>query len=89
MASTEKTLLGTETVRVLRSKGVQSILCGLSANDLEKAFVTAGADAFIMKPMPCEKNLLTRELLRITNGKDFVRSEETTLHVRALHELDA
>jgi CheY-like chemotaxis protein len=89
MASTEKTLLGTETVRVLRSKGVQSILCGLSANDLEKAFVTAGADAFIMKPMPCEKNLLTRELLRITNGNDFVGSEETTLHVRALHELDA
>jgi signal transduction histidine kinase/ActR/RegA family two-component response regulator len=81
MASTEKTLLGTETVRVLRSKGVQSILCGLSANDLEKAFVTAGADAFIMKPMPCEKNLLTRELLRITNGKDFVASGEITLHI--------
>jgi signal transduction histidine kinase/CheY-like chemotaxis protein len=65
MASTEKQLLGTETARALRSKGVESILCGLSANDMEQAFLRAGADAFVMKPLPCGKNELKRELIRI------------------------
>jgi signal transduction histidine kinase/CheY-like chemotaxis protein len=65
MASTEKQLLGTETTRVLRSKGVKSIICGLSANDMEQAFLRAGADAFVMKPLPCGKNELKRELIRI------------------------
>ena len=50
MSSAEKQLLGTETVRALRSKGVTSIICGCSANDLEDAFVRAGADCFAPKP---------------------------------------
>lgn len=66
MPSTEKTLLGTETIRELRAKGVTSCLCGLSANNLEHAFVEAGANGFIQKPMPCQKEELTRELWRLT-----------------------
>ena len=34
MSSTQKGLLGTETVRALRAKGANGIICGLSANDL-------------------------------------------------------
>jgi signal transduction histidine kinase/CheY-like chemotaxis protein len=69
MASVEKQLLGTETARALRSKGVKSKICGLSANDIKKSFLESGADAFIMKPLPCRKEALSRELLRILYGE--------------------
>ena len=52
MASVEKQLLGTETARALRARGIQSILCGLSANDMEQQFLESGADYFIIKPFP-------------------------------------
>jgi len=65
MASTEKSLLGTETVRALRAKGVNSTICGLSANSLEESFVDAGADTFLLKPFPCDRDAMERELLRI------------------------
>ena len=65
MASIEKQLLGTETVRAMRSKGVQSIICGLSANDIERQFMEAGANAFMFKPFPCEKDQLGCEMVRI------------------------
>jgi signal transduction histidine kinase/CheY-like chemotaxis protein len=58
MTSTEKQLLGTDTVRALRAKGFQNTICGLSANDLEHSFISAGADCFVLKPIPCEKSLL-------------------------------
>jgi signal transduction histidine kinase len=69
MASVEKQLLGTETARALRAKGVKSKICGLSANDIEKSFLESGADAFIMKPLPCRQEALSRELLRLLYGK--------------------
>jgi signal transduction histidine kinase/CheY-like chemotaxis protein len=69
MASVEKQLLGTETVRALRAKGIKSKICGLSANDIEKSFLESGADAFIMKPLPCRVEPLSRELLRILYGE--------------------
>ena len=65
MASVEKQMLGTETVEALRAKGVDSRICGLSANDKEAEFLAAGADAFTFKPFPCEKGALSRELFRI------------------------
>jgi signal transduction histidine kinase/CheY-like chemotaxis protein len=65
MASADKQLLGTETVRALRAKGVTSRICGLSANDLKKPFLRNGANAFLIKPFPCAKEALTRELLKI------------------------
>jgi CheY-like chemotaxis protein len=65
MASVEKQLLGTESTRALRSKGVTCKICGLSANDTRDAFLEAGANAFMMKPFPCDKERLTRELLRV------------------------
>jgi DNA-binding response OmpR family regulator len=69
MASVEKQLLGTETARALRAKGTTSKICGLSANDIEKSFLESGADAFIMKPLPCRKEALSRALLRILYGE--------------------
>ena len=68
MASVEKQLLGTETVVALRSKGVDSIICGLSANDMESSFLASGADYFILKPIPSKEEPLRRVLLRIING---------------------
>jgi CheY-like chemotaxis protein len=67
MASVQKQLLGTETVQALRSMGVTSRICGLSANDKEKEFLEAGADAFTFKPFPCAPRALTAELSRILN----------------------
>jgi signal transduction histidine kinase/CheY-like chemotaxis protein len=58
MASTTKQLLGTETVRALRAKGFQNTICGLSANDTEEAFISAGADCFLLKPIPCNRSTL-------------------------------
>lgn len=65
MQSDEKQLLGTETVEKLRAKGVKSVICGLSANDLEREFVERGANAFMTKPFPCEKEALQEELVRV------------------------
>jgi len=69
MASVQKQLLGTETVRAIRAKGFQNpIICGLSANDVEDAFYRAGADAFMFKPFPCKKDELQKELLKVMNS---------------------
>jgi CheY-like chemotaxis protein len=64
---TQKQLLGTETVRMLRAKGVNCRICGLSANDMKDSFLDAGADCFILKPFPCQKDALESELIRITS----------------------
>jgi CheY-like chemotaxis protein len=69
MTSVDKQMLGTETTRMLRSKGVTSFICGLSANDMEAPFLTAGADSFMIKPFPCKPEPLTQELLRLLNKK--------------------
>lgn len=65
MASVEKQLLGTESVAALRSQGVTSRICGLSANDIEEEFYFAGADSFMFKPFPCEEASMTNALRRI------------------------
>jgi CheY-like chemotaxis protein len=68
MASYDKQLLGTETVTALRSMGVACRICGLSANDAEREFLAAGADAFMFKPFPCERRALLGELSRILSA---------------------
>mmetsp|Transcript_950 Transcript_950/g.2038 ORF Transcript_950/g.2038 Transcript_950/m.2038 type:complete len:1340 (+) Transcript_950:473-4492(+) len=69
MASVQKQLLGTETVRAIRAKGFNKpIICGLSANDVEDAFYHAGSDAFMFKPFPCKKDELEKELLKVINS---------------------
>jgi signal transduction histidine kinase/CheY-like chemotaxis protein len=73
MASTEKQLLGTDTVRALRAKGFKNTICGLSANDLEQSFISAGADCFVLKPIPCERSILEGLL------DGILRSERQTL----------
>ena len=65
MASVEKQLLGTETVRAMRSRGVTSVVCGLSANDVKAAFLDAGADAFELKPLPCKQDALAEALKKV------------------------
>ena len=72
MASTsqKKQLLGTETVTLLRKECINSndkscIICGLSANDLEEQFLDAGANTFVLKPFPCKKDEMRREMLRV------------------------
>jgi len=67
MASVQKQLLGTETTRALRAQGVTARICGLSANDVEKSFLEAGADSFMMKPFPCKPDALRKELVRVVN----------------------
>ncbi|CAJ1954748.1 unnamed protein product [Cylindrotheca closterium] len=80
MASVEKQLLGTETARALRAKGIKSIICGLSANDVEAGFFSAGADFFMFKPFPCRPEELKQELLRIlyTRRKESLAEMSTT-----------
>jgi len=70
MASVQKQLLGTETVRKIRANGFyKPIICGLSANDVEDAFYHAGSDAFMFKPFPCKKDELEKELLKVMNSR--------------------
>ena len=68
MASIEKSLLGTETAKAMRSKGVRSIICGLSANDIKDSFISCGADDFLLKPMPCKSDALREVLVKILDS---------------------
>jgi hypothetical protein len=67
-ATDEKQLLGTETVQLLRADGVKCKICGLSANELEDAFTCAGADAFMLKPIPGKASVLKNNLYEILHG---------------------
>ena len=68
MASVDKQLLGTETATAMRARGVESRICGLSANNLEDAFLKAGANYFLLKPFRCEKEGLIADLLSVLNS---------------------
>ncbi|CAB9526880.1 sensor kinase/phosphatase LuxQ [Seminavis robusta] len=69
MASVDKQLLGTETSVAMRAKGVTSIICGLSANDIRDNFINSGADDFILKPMPCRPDELKQVLAGLLSRK--------------------
>jgi len=56
---------GTATVSAMRSMGVKTCICGLSANDVECSFRGAGADFFITKPLPCALGPLREQLTRM------------------------
>ena len=79
MTSVEQSLLGTETVRSMRASGVQSIICGLSANELGEVFQNAGADAFLLKPFPCKEPELVPFLSKLLwdHGRQVVGIEQT------------
>lgn len=78
MASVQKQLTGIETVRALRAKGVESHVCGLSANDVESEFLEAGSNSFMFKPFPCSKEALSTELLRILDEHKYVGKTKTS-----------
>lgn len=63
MPGIERPLLGTEVVRNLRAMGVTSRICGLSANDLDVDFLEAGANYFLQKPFPCQREKLHNALM--------------------------
>ena len=65
MASVDKQLLGTETAQAMRTKGVTSVICGLSANDIRDSFLSSGANDFLLKPMPCKVDELRAALAKI------------------------
>jgi len=67
MESVEKSLLGTETVRAMRVKGVKSIICGLSANQMRENFIHAGAQSFWLKPFKCKEEELRLALIELLN----------------------
>lgn len=76
MASVTKSLLGTETVRELRNRGVTATICGLSANDQERQFLSNGADAFLFKPLSSDDVELKREIMKVLeagarNGREI------------------
>ena len=70
MASVDVQLLGTETTQKLRSRGVVSTICGLSANDVRESFMQAGADDFVLKPLPAKPDLLRDALRDILQNAD-------------------
>ena len=74
MSSIQKQMTGTETARRLRATGFNGRICGLSANEMEDAFLAAGANAFMMKPFPCDQEPLKKELCRVIyrSGKAIV-----------------
>ncbi|KAL7564548.1 hypothetical protein ACA910_013949 [Epithemia clementina (nom. ined.)] len=80
MASVEQQMLGTEATRALRARGVSSIICGLSANNVETGFLEAGGDSFIFKPFPTEASALRNELIRV------LQSAEHRVHLFQKHE---
>lgn len=77
MASVDKSLLGTETVREMRSNGVDAVICGLSANDLEKQFREAGANGFWVKPFPTGDAVVKREICRLLASRNEISCSQT------------
>ena len=70
MGTEASLLLGCDAVAELRNRGTESIICGMSANDVETLFDDAGADAFVFKPLPFRPEALKRELNRILMAGD-------------------
>jgi CheY-like chemotaxis protein len=68
MSTVDQAMLGTDTTHRMREIGVASIICGLSANDMQDAFQAVGADFFMHKPFPCEPLALRESLSRILTG---------------------
>lgn len=91
MASIQKQILGTETVRALRAQGCKSIICGLSANDVEDQFLENGADFFLLKPFRCKKDEMEVDLIRLcaagkhrwTSGLQTCLEETTRISMSA------
>jgi len=79
MPSVDNPLLGTETCQLMRAQeGMQcTVICGLSANNMEEGFMHSGADDFILKPMPCKPANLKELLLRLLQDKQPVSTRDT------------
>ena len=75
--STERHLTGTETARAMRARGIQSILCGCSANDLEETFLKAGADLFVCKPMATDQTDLKQFMLQALKKRKPRRTSQS------------
>jgi CheY-like chemotaxis protein len=62
-------LLGTGVIAALRERGTKSIICGMSnTTEKEAEFLKAGADYFVLKPIPGRALDLRREFIRLGFG---------------------
>lgn len=77
------TLLGTEIIRKLRGLGVSSMICGLSKNQIRQEFMDAGADCFLLKPVPCKKDEFHSLISGLCEKRDFAKSNKTKLRETA------
>ncbi|KAL7559966.1 hypothetical protein ACA910_022456 [Epithemia clementina (nom. ined.)] len=64
-APAKQDLTGTETIHIMRAQGVESRICGLSANDLENNFLESGANYFRLKPIPRDSEAMERWLAKL------------------------
>jgi CheY-like chemotaxis protein len=63
----------------MRSRGIDAIICGLSANDKEIAFRQAGADGFLLKPFSTDQATLAQQVLDLINdGIDRLKRQGQT-----------
>ena len=52
-------------IRHLPRYQFENLVCGLSANDLRDSFLSAGANAFVLKPIPCKPDDVKSMLKKI------------------------
>jgi len=76
MPCTDRTMLGTEIVRKLRTLGVPSMICGLSKNMISQEFMDAGADHFLLKPFPCKREDFLCFLRGLCGDREFGRTDD-------------
>ena len=86
MTSVEQCMKGTDTIRALRAKGVTSIACGLSANNLKDAFLSAGADTFHLKPFPCREDELRVALQAVLRCRQERADTSSTVGTEVIDE---
>jgi CheY-like chemotaxis protein len=79
-------LTGTEAVRILRTRGCESVICGLSANNLASVFESAGADMFHQKPFPYVPNDLITLLVELVRKRRHIAATECFLTTSAVSE---
>lgn len=53
-------LVGTDVVCAMRRMGINAVIIGCSGNDLDDEFCEAGADWVWQKPMPSNKEIISR-----------------------------
>lgn len=87
-------MTGEETIRKLREQGYAGAIIGCSANDMSKEHLLAGADRFVLKPLPAKPNdvaALLNSVLPLPTKLDVLvvsnNSTTTSMVVRTINRL--